>query len=54
MGPGWPQLTAALLPSGIFTCPYGQQQLNHAMLLVGYNTAHLGNYNVNYWILKNR
>ncbi|OWK51482.1 Cathepsin L1 [Lonchura striata] len=39
--------------SGIFSCPYGQQQPNHAMLVVGYNTAHFGNYNVSYWIIKN-
>ncbi|NXB93989.1 CATL1 protein, partial [Vidua chalybeata] len=39
--------------SGIFTCPYGQQQLNHAMLLVGYNSAQIRNCSVSYWILKN-
>ncbi|NXQ09941.1 CATL1 protein, partial [Peucedramus taeniatus] len=39
--------------SGIFTCPSGQQSLNHTMLLVGYNTARMGNCSVSHWILKN-
>ncbi|XP_064252517.1 procathepsin L-like [Passer domesticus] len=39
--------------SGIFTCPPGQQKLNHAMLLVGYDTAQVRNCSVSYWILKN-
>ncbi|NXY11642.1 CATL1 protein, partial [Pteruthius melanotis] len=39
--------------SGIFTCPPGQQKVNHAMLLVGYNTARIGKCKVSYWILKN-
>ncbi|NXB29301.1 CATL1 protein, partial [Eulacestoma nigropectus] len=39
--------------SGIFTCPPGKQNLSHAMLLVGYNTAPKGNSEESYWILKN-
>ncbi|XP_048143585.1 procathepsin L-like isoform X1 [Corvus hawaiiensis] len=39
--------------SGIFTCPFGQQNVSHAMLLVGYDTASVGKYKVSYWILKN-
>ncbi|NXE97724.1 CATL1 protein, partial [Menura novaehollandiae] len=39
--------------SGIFTCPSDKKQLNHAMLLVGYDTAQMGKCNVSYWILKN-
>ncbi|NXI03031.1 CATL1 protein, partial [Pachycephala philippinensis] len=39
--------------SGIFTCPPGQRNLNHAMLLVGYDTALIGKWKVSYWILKN-
>ncbi|XP_068853078.1 procathepsin L-like [Aphelocoma coerulescens] len=39
--------------SGIFTCPSGQQNVSHAMLLVGYDTAPVGKCKVSYWILKN-
>ncbi|NWW19555.1 CATL2 protein, partial [Falcunculus frontatus] len=39
--------------SGIFTCPPGQQNLTHAMLLVGYDRVQIGKCKVSYWILKN-
>ncbi|NWU23718.1 CATL1 protein, partial [Dyaphorophyia castanea] len=39
--------------SGIFRCPPGQQNLSHAMLLVGYDTAPMGKCNESCWILKN-
>ncbi|NWH97458.1 CATL1 protein, partial [Tichodroma muraria] len=39
--------------SGIFSCPRGRQNLNHAVLLVGYNTDQMQRCNVSYWILKN-
>ncbi|NWI37205.1 CATL2 protein, partial [Picathartes gymnocephalus] len=39
--------------SGLYTCASGQQNVTHAMLLVGYDTTQLGKRNVSYWILKN-
>ncbi|NXA71097.1 CATL1 protein, partial [Mohoua ochrocephala] len=39
--------------SGIFTCLPDHKKLNHAMLLVGYDTATTGKCKTNYWILKN-
>ncbi|NWI77638.1 CATL1 protein, partial [Dryoscopus gambensis] len=39
--------------TGIFTCPPGQQNVSHAMLLVGYDTRLEGKRKKNYWILKN-
>ncbi|NXC03329.1 CATL1 protein, partial [Orthonyx spaldingii] len=39
--------------SGVFTCTPGQKDLNHAMLLVGYDTVQTGKCNASYWILKN-
>ncbi|NWI51632.1 CATL2 protein, partial [Calyptomena viridis] len=39
--------------SGIFSCMFGGQSVNHAMLAVGYGTARMGGHNSSYWILKN-
>ncbi|NWI93626.1 CATL2 protein, partial [Pitta sordida] len=39
--------------SGIFSCTFGSQSVNHAMLAVGYSSAPAGAHNTSYWILKN-
>ncbi|NXP28825.1 CATL1 protein, partial [Scytalopus superciliaris] len=39
--------------SGIFSCRFGSRSTNHAMLAVGYGTAHGDGHNASYWILKN-
>ncbi|KAJ7308326.1 hypothetical protein JRQ81_008861 [Phrynocephalus forsythii] len=39
--------------SGIFASSWCGQQVNHAMLLVGYGTAQEGGKPIDYWILKN-